>query len=64
MSKQTELFRVRNSDWTVSETNAGKYELATADGSQKISGLTGQQLANALAVLAELDRHIRETGGR
>jgi hypothetical protein len=63
MSKEAELFHVRNSDWAVNETAPGVYELATADGSQKIGGLSGPQLAAAQAVVAALDRYIREVGG-
>jgi hypothetical protein len=60
MSKRAELFRVRNAEWTITETASGIFELASASGSEKISGLTGPRLVSALAVISELDRHLRE----
>jgi hypothetical protein len=59
MSKR-EFFTVRNSDWIIRETTSGTYELSTADGSKKISGLSAKQLVRVNAVVAEAERHIRE----
>jgi hypothetical protein len=61
MSKQTEPFRIQNSDWTITETAPDIFELASHGGTKKkIGGLTGKRLVSALAVISELDRHLRE----
>jgi len=59
MSKKTELFRVHNSDWTITETVHGVFELSSTSGLEKIGGLTGKRLVSALAVISELDRHLK-----
>ena len=59
MSKK-ELFSVRNSEWLIRETAPDAYEVSTADGSKKISGLSAKQLVSLNAVVAEAERHIRE----
>ena len=60
MSKKAELFRVQNSDWTITETERGIFELSSTSGAEKIGGLTAKQLVSALAVISELDRYLRE----
>jgi len=60
MSKPTELFEVRNSDWIIRETEPGVYELVK--GAKKIRGLSKRQLASLAGVVAEFDRHLKESG--
>ena len=64
MKMNKELFHVQNSDWTVAESKTGLYMLFTSDGTKKIEGLSAHQLVSAQAVLAELDRHIKQKGGK
>ena len=64
MSKRTlaatPLFEVHNSDWNLVETSPGTFELSSTDGSKKLSAISGKALATANAVIAELERHLRE----
>ena len=60
MSKQAELFHVRNSDWTITETAPGIFTFASVDETKKIEGLTGKCLVAANAVISELDRYLTE----
>ena len=71
MSKQTKgaapsacrpPFAVMNDSWKVTETSPGLYELAARDGSAKLGPMKGDKLAGVLAVVSELERHLR--GGR
>jgi hypothetical protein len=59
MSKR-EFFTVRNDDWIIREAAPDTYEVSTADGSKKISGLSAKQLVSVNAVVAEAERNIRE----
>ena len=56
----TPLFEVHNSEWNLVETSPGTFELSSTDGSKKLSGVSGKALASANAVIAELDRYLRE----
>lgn len=56
MSKR-QLFTVKNSEWTIRETASDIFELRYLDGT-RIGGLRGKRLASALAVIAELARHL------
>ena len=58
MSKQTELFRVQNSDWTIIETAKDVFTLASSGG-ERIGGLSAKRLVSALAVISEAQRYIR-----
>jgi hypothetical protein len=62
-SKNAALFQVQNGAWIVTETEPGVYELSTADGSQKISGLSAKACMAGQGVFAELERHINDKGG-
>ena len=68
MSKQTEgaaplarrpPFAVMNDSWKVTETPSGLYELAARDGSAKLDPMKGDKLVGVLAVVSELERHLR-----
>jgi len=59
-SASRELFTVRNSDWTLKETSAGLFEISSADGSSKVGPFPAAKLVSMLAVIGELDRHIRQ----
>lgn len=64
MSKRTlaatPLFEVHNSDWDLMETAPGIYTLQNKDGSKALTEIEGAKLVAAFAVIAELDRHLRE----
>jgi hypothetical protein len=64
MSKQAGLFRMQNNDWVISETEVDVFELATADGAQKITSFPWRRLATAQGVLAEMERYMKEKGGK
>jgi hypothetical protein len=49
-----------NDRWQISEDAEGFFELSTRDGQTKLGPLSGEELAGALAVLSELERHLRE----
>jgi hypothetical protein len=49
-----------NDSWKITETSSGLYELATRDGSAKLGPMAGDKLAGVLAVVSELERHLRE----
>jgi hypothetical protein len=59
MSTDAELFRVQNSDWTITETAPGIFDLTLTSTGAKIAGLPGALLVSALAVISELDRYLR-----
>ena len=59
-SSARELFTVMNDNWKISEAPSGLYELSVRDGSAKFGPLEGSKLVGVLAVLSELDRHLRE----
>jgi hypothetical protein len=58
-SASRELFTVKNSDWVVKETAPGVFALTSADGVKTLSDMSGKQLVSILAVISELDRHLR-----
>jgi hypothetical protein len=49
-----------NDQWKVSETLSGLYELSARDGSAKLGPMKGEELVGSLAVISELDKHLRE----
>jgi hypothetical protein len=49
-----------NDSWKVTETSPGLYELAARDGSAKLGPMKGDKLVGVLAVVSELERHLRE----
>jgi hypothetical protein len=49
-----------NDTWQVVETASGLYELAARDGSAKLGPMEGKKLVGVLAVVSELERHLRE----
>ena len=53
-------FAVMNDSWKVAETASGLYELAARDGSAKLGPMEGKKLAGVLAVVSELEQHLRE----
>lgn len=53
-------FTVMNDSWKVTETPSGLYELAARDGSAKLGPMKGDKLSGVLAVVSELERHLRE----
>jgi len=55
-----ELFTVKNDHWQVSEKTDGLYELTARDGSAKLGPMDGKKLVGSLAVISELERHLRE----
>jgi hypothetical protein len=55
-----ELFTVMNDHWKVEETKSGLYELTARDGSAKLGPMKGDSLVGALAVISELEKHLRE----
>ena len=55
-----ELFTVKNSDWTLTETEPGVFELASADGLKNLGGLSSKGLVSASAVISELARHLAQ----
>jgi len=68
MSKQTKgaapsarrpPFAVMNDAWKVTETSPGLFELAARDGSAKLGPMKGDKLVGVLAVVSELERHLR-----
>ena len=54
------LFAVMNDSWKVSEPSPGLFELAARDGSAKLGPMKGDKLVGVLAVVNELERHLRE----
>jgi len=59
-SARRPLFAVMNDSWKVTETASGLYELAARDGSAKLGPMEDKKLAGVLAVVSELERHLRE----
>lgn len=55
-----ELFTVMNDAWKVTETPSGLYELTARDESVKLDPMQGDKLVGVLAVVSELERHLRE----
>lgn len=60
MSKERELFTVMNDHWKVSETSSGLYELVARVGTEKLGPMEGKKMVDILAVISELERHLRE----
>jgi len=59
MSKQPERFTVMNDHWKITENMSGLFEVTARDGPEKIGPIQGARLVGLLAVIAELDRHLR-----
>lgn len=56
-----ELFTVKNDHWAVTESEQGLYTLLSrGQPDAKLGPMEGEQLVGVLAVISELDRHLRE----
>jgi len=61
---EKELFRIMNSEWTIEETTPGLFQISTARGKKKMRGLLSNQVLALNAIVAELDRYLKEKGGQ